>query len=44
MYPSSRSSQDNDAYNALAACDGLIVTGATKALMSNDVAIALIRR
>ena len=35
--------QDNDAYNALAACDGLIVTGATGTNV-NDVAIALIRR
>ena len=35
--------QDNDAYNALAACGGLIVTGATGTNV-NDVAIALIRR
>ena len=35
--------QDNDAYNALAACGGLIVTGATGTNV-NDVAVALIRR
>ena len=35
--------QDNDAYHALAACDGLIVTGATGTNV-NDVAVVLIRR
>ena len=35
--------QDNDAYHALAACGGLIVTGATGTNV-NDVAVVLIRR
>jgi len=35
--------RENDAYHALAACDGLIVTGATGTNV-NDIAVVLIRR
>ena len=35
--------RDNDAYHALAACDGLLITGATGTNV-NDVAVVLIRR
>ena len=34
--------QDNDAYHALACCDGLIITGPTGTNV-NDVAVALLR-
>ena len=35
--------QNNDAYNALSACDGLIITGATGTNV-NDVSLLLIKR
>ena len=37
-----RAIQDNDAYHALLACDGLIVTGPTGTNV-NDVAVALLK-